>query len=144
MTFQLDPRFVEACREFNRVLAEDVGRFFQRLADEMKKVKMPPVERWFENRRDYERTYATWRKVPGGRASHAFYDGCDVPLCGVQPVRADGRPSGWKPESSNRWGSRNPRHRACRRLAERENQRRGHELIERQRKEVADDRTNQL
>jgi hypothetical protein len=74
------------------------------------------------------RLQATWRSVPGGRALHAFMDGDDRPLCGIDaPV--------WR-DNSLRWGtSRRPEHKLCAKLAQAESWRRCGELVERQRRE---------
>ena len=58
---------------------------------------------------------ATWKRVRGGRASHAFVGDADVPLCGIAPVRTDGTASRWYGEST--YGSRRSRHGECVRAA---------------------------
>ncbi len=58
---------------------------------------------------------ATWKRVRGGRASHAFVGDAEVPLCGIVPVRTDGTPSRWHGEATR--GSRRSRHGDCVRAA---------------------------
>lgn len=80
--------------------------------------------RWQQSVRDYSACLPSWRKVPGGRAVHAFMDGDSRPMCGIDaPQWVEG-------------GSRRRRHSRCERLAETESNRRRAELFERQRREM--------
>ena len=78
--------------------------------------------RWQQSTRDYNACFPTWRSVPGGRASHAFMDGDEQPLCGIRAPK---------------WGSpRRRQHSRCEVLAATESSRRLTELHERQRREM--------
>ena len=58
---------------------------------------------------------ATWKRVRGGRASHAFVGDAKVPLCGITPLRTDGTASRWHGEATH--GGRRSRHGECVRAA---------------------------
>lgn len=74
------------------------------------------AESWAQSQREF---YPTWRYVSGGRAYHAFLDGAELPVCGVDPRRGrDRRPARWTEidvRARLRWGGRHE-HELCRKL----------------------------
>lgn len=86
-----------------------------------------------QTRAEYTACHPVWRRVPGGRAAHAFYDGADTPLCGVDPVRASGERPRWL---DARPRDRFLRHHECERLAATATGERLSALFRRQREEV--------